>query len=136
MEQTPFTYWKRPYHQWVVLTTGLLQLLCLFLNLKNLNDVIRVGLMDPHYNVLQCALSGMMAGIFLGMFVVGRLSKSRRSAQIAGAVLPSLLLLVWLWVGLGLELALIPETRGIWLFLAVLIPLGILYFPWKAKNVG
>ena len=41
-----FTYWKRPWHPWLILAAGILQLLCLWMNVREYGNVSGAGVLS------------------------------------------------------------------------------------------
>ena len=97
-----FTYWKRPWHKWIVLAAALVQLLCLWTNIQEYRFVSGTEIFSSsgwaRYAVqqgLQCALNGMMAAAFLGIFLIGIWTRSQRAARLAEGLLLLFLALAW-----------------------------------------
>ena len=99
-----FSFWKRPVHKWFVLLAGLLNLLSLWLSIREYRRIAAAGILSPsqwsEYTAQkhwQFALSGMLVLYFFGEFLLGYFVRCQRSAQLANGVL--LLLLASLWGG-------------------------------------
>lgn len=108
---TGHTYWKRPWHKWLILATAILQLLCLWMNLREYRSISAAGILsDPAWTDyaaqkrLQCALNGMMAACFSGHFLIGVLARSPKTARLAEGLLLLLLALAWAAACLVLQL--------------------------------
>ena len=41
-----FTYWNRPWQKWAVLTAAVLQLLCLWMNIREYNSISAAGILS------------------------------------------------------------------------------------------
>lgn len=73
-----FTYWKRPWYQWLILAAAILQLLCLWINLQEYHDLSAAGILTGSawadyaaQKRSQCALNGLLAACFSGHFLIG-----------------------------------------------------------------
>lgn len=113
-----FTYWKRPWYQWLILAAAILQLLCLWMNLQEYRDLSAAGILSDHawtgyasQRRLQCALNGVMAACFSGHFLIGILARSQRAARLAEGIFLLLLALAWGAAGLALQLF-SPNGKG------------------------
>lgn len=117
MEQTEkYTYWKRPWHKWLIFGVGILQLLALWMNISDLKEIAgvweRIGLFGSaaeweHYvagQYLQCALNGLMAAIFLGNFIKGFLVKSKSESDLADIWFMAFYTVSWGILGVVLKL--------------------------------
>lgn len=105
-KQEGFSYWKRPWHQWLFLAVGILQLLALWSNVGEYSRISAAaarGAFDswpdfwPEYmagKIQMCANNAIMALCFLGAFLIGRRVRSKKAAQKAEGILFLLLALV------------------------------------------
>lgn len=57
-----FTYWKRPWHKWVILVAALLQLLCLWMNLQEYNRISDAGFLSASEWADYAAQKGLQCG--------------------------------------------------------------------------
>lgn len=119
-----FSYWKRPYHKWVILAAAILQFLCLWINIRKFRDVTQAGIFSAaeweNYTAqkgLQCAINGLTAAAFLGSFLIGVLARSRKAARLAEGMLLLCLALFWGAGGLVFHLAVAGSGRVIWILL-------------------
>lgn len=125
-----FTYWKRPWHKWLILATAVLQLLCLWMNIREYHNVSAAGILSVSewasyaaQKNFQCALNGMMAACFLGIFLIGILAHSQKVARPAEGIL--LLLLAFAWGVTGLALRLFSLSgKGLFGVLILILALG------------
>lgn len=135
-----FSYWKRPWHKWVVLSAALLQLLCLWVNIREYKGVSGAGILSDfewaRYTAqksLQFALNGLSAAGFLGIFSIGAAVRSQQAAWLAEGLLLLCMALVWAAAGVTLPLAVKSKSWIVWgLFL--LLALGGVYSLWKSRK--
>ena len=73
----PFSYWKRPWHKWLILAAAVLQLLNLWLNLRQYRQVVAAGVFSAaemasyaHDTALRCAFSGLLAACFFAVLSI------------------------------------------------------------------
>ena len=106
-----FTYWKRPWYQWLILTAAILQLLCLWMNLQEYHDLSAAGILTGSawadyaaQKRSQCALNGLLAACFSGHFLIGICAHSPKAARLAEGIFLLLLALAWGAAGLALQL--------------------------------
>ena len=100
--EAPFTYWKRPWHKWLILAAAILQLLNLWLNLRQYRKVADAGVFSAaemasytHDAALQCAFCGLMAACFFAALLIGLFARSKQAARLAEGTLLLVLGLVW-----------------------------------------
>ena len=122
-----FSFWKRPVHKWFVLLAGLLNLLSLWLSIREYRRIAAAGILSPsqwsEYTAQkhwQFALSGMLVLYFFGEFLLGYFVRCQRSAQLANGVLLLLLASLWGAAGFGMHLAVPGWREGLWLSLLIL----------------
>jgi len=128
--QEGFSYWKRPWHKWLLLAAAILQLVCLWMNIQEYNSISAAGILSPSEwadyaasKVWQCAMNGVMLTCFSGTFLIGIFVQSQRAARLAEGVL--LLLLSFAWGAAGFALRLFsPGLRGLFGVLILLIAFG------------
>ena len=94
MSNDNFTYWKKPGLKWVFLTAGILQGLFLYEKIKDYQIVIKAGIFSDEKLIqymaqqkFSCLLSSIAILGFLGVFLIGSIAKSTRSAKLAEALL-------------------------------------------------
>ena len=117
MKNEGFIYWRRPRHKWFVLAAGALQLLCLWMNVQEYGEISAAGVLSASQwadfaaqKNFQCAVNGLLAACFFGVFAVGMLAGSRRAARrLEGALL---LLLAAAWGAAGAMLGLFSSGAG------------------------
>lgn len=97
-----FTYWKRPWHKWLILAAAVLQLLSLWLDLRQYRQIVDARVFSAaemasytHDTALRCAFSGLMAACFFAALLIGLLARSKRAARMAEGVLLLALGLAW-----------------------------------------
>lgn len=125
-----FTYWKRPWHKWIILAAALLQLLALWMNVREYMDIFRAGIFSSSGwadyaagKSVQIALSGMLSALFFGIFLIGDLVRGQRSARRAEGLLLLFLALVWGVLGFLSPLTSPGSDRALWV-LVLLFELG------------
>ncbi len=89
----PFVYWKRPWARWLLLAAVLLQLLSLWETVQEYREyqelwergVFSASLWEDvsAQLALRGLLSGFMALLCLGVFILGCLVKTKRAARLA-----------------------------------------------------
>ena len=142
MVSTPFTYWKRPWHKWIILAAAILQLLCLWMNLREYNDIAAVGILNASewasfavQKIFQCALNGITAACFFGFFLIGILVHSQKALRLAEGIL--LLFLAFAWGATGLSLQLFSlHGKGLFsiiLFILMLAGAAYGFLQWRKK---
>lgn len=125
-----YTYWKRSWHKWLILAAAILQLLCLWMNVREYREYAAAGILSASawavyaaQKIWQCALNGVMAACFSGVFLIGMFAQSQRAARLAEGVL--LLLLAAACGGAGMALHLFSRSgKGLLWVLILLIALG------------
>ena len=136
-----FTYWNRPWQKWAVLTAAVLQLLCLWMNIREYNSISAAGILSASQwaeyaaqKSFQCVLNGMVAAYFSGIFLIGILVHSQKAARLAEGIL--LLLLAFAWGAAGFALPLFSlNGRGIFgVLLLVLMLAGAAYGLWQYRK--
>ena len=113
-----FSYWKRPWHRWLILAVGILQLINLWINCQEYHKYLQIH--ERIFSVaeweqifaqelMQCASSGLQAATFLGIFLIGCFAKSKRTARISEGILLLALGVAWSVAGLLMPLT---SSRG------------------------
>ena len=136
--QKQFSYWKRPWGKWFALAGGILELLALWLNIREYNRIAAAGIFSPAAwtdyadgKIHLCVSNGILAALFLGSFLIGNLAQSQRSARRADG-----LLLLFLTPVAGIALCL-SSTEGSVVFWAVIMLAclgGAAYSFWKYRK--
>ena len=97
-----FIYWRRPWQKWLVLIAGILQLINLSLNVQEYKDIAKVGIFSSYewesYAVQQsfvCALNGLTAAIFLGIFLIGIFARSQKVGSVLQITSQSTAKIIW-----------------------------------------
>lgn len=141
-----FVYWKRTWQKWLILIAGLLQLMGLWLGLNEYQDAARVKdlLFSPAawdgyaaQQSVQCAISGLSAAIFLGIFLIGMFARSLKSARRLEGVLLLVSASAWGIAGLVLPVTSRQTTTILWaLFFLLLLAacVGRLYSCLKSRK--
>ena len=136
-----FIYWRRPWQKWLVLIAGILQVINLSLNVQEYKDIVKVGIFSSSvwksYVVQQsflCALNGLTAAIFLGIFLIGIFARSQKVARMAEGVLLLVLALTWGIVGSVLQIISQSTAKIIWGLLLVATFGGSIYTFWRGGN--
>lgn len=136
-----FRYWKRPRHKWFVLATAILQLLCLWMNAREYQEIAKAGILSASewarfaaQKILQCGFNSLTAAIFLGIFLIGALARSQRAARLAEGWLMLGLAAAWGAMGLALQRT-SPGGYGIfWSLLLLLLLGGGVYTLWGKRS--
>jgi hypothetical protein len=139
-----FTYWKRPWQKWLVFIGGTSQIIALFLNIQEYNEIAIIK--DKLFSAVewesyarqqsfQGALNGFIAAIFLGCFLVGIFSQSKKVAYIAEGLLLLILAVAWGFVGFTLQLASVHGIKIIWGLLLLLTFCGSVYAFCKSRKI-
>jgi len=140
-KQEGFSYWKRPWHKWLILAAAVLQLLCLWMNIQEYHSISAAGILSASQwadyaasKIWQCAMNGVMLTCFFGTFLIGVFVQSQRAARLAEGVL--LLLLSFAWGAAGFALHLFsPDLRGLFGVLILLIAFGgAVYDLWRCRK--
>ncbi len=125
-----FSYWKRPWYKWLILATAILQLLCLWMNIREYHRIFTAGILSASEwagyaasKKWQCAINGVLSSCFLGTFLIGIFAQSQRAARLAESVLLLLLSLAWGAAGFVLHLF-TPSMKGLFWVLILLIAFG------------
>lgn len=125
-----YTYWKRPWHKWVMLTGAILQLICLCINISEYKNIYTAGILNANEWVVyaaqknfQCAINGLIAVCFLGSFIIGIFTRSKKMTYIVDCVF--LIILSFLWITLGILLGMfLPDFKGVFWVFIVFLELG------------
>ena len=129
-----YTYWKRPWHKWIILAAAVIQLLCLWMDIRKYRDISAAGVLSlsewERFSAQQlflCALNGLMAVCFLGIVSIGVLARSQKAARLAEGIF--LLLLAAAWGAAGPALHLFSSNgKGIfWTFIWILMVGGAVF---------
>lgn len=133
-DQAEYSYWKWSWQKWVVLVAGLGQIVPLWININEYNDISRANILSASAweqyasrTTMQCALYVALIIIFLGTFLIGALSRSRRSAKLAEGFLLLFFALVWGAAGFLPHLLSSGGNRVLWLVLLLLSLGGAVY---------
>lgn len=129
-KRSDFIYWKRPWQKWVILVAALLQLLCLWMNIQEYNDILNAGILSPSewanyasQKIWQCAINVLMTACLMGVFLVGVFARSKKAAQLMEGLLLLLFALAWGVAGFALH----PFSsigRGLFWSIILLISFG------------
>lgn len=122
----PFTYWKRPWHQWVVLGAAVVQVWALNEKILTYRRIQGAGVLTAseweNYAMQQqfsCMITALLAVIFTGVFLIGIFAKSKQAADLANCIL-------WLCISAALTISLFvlrPPISGIgfmWLLIWII----------------
>ena len=136
-----FTYWKRPWHKWLILVVAAFQLLSLWLHIQEYHEVISAGIFSSSIladytsqKYFQCAISGLMTAIFFGTFIIGTIARNKRIALLSEGLL--LLLISVAWGIAGIALGLFSRTiKGLLFWFILLVALGgVVYNFWRYRK--
>ena len=82
-EPKEFSYWKHPYQKWLLFLAGVIQLLCLFLNVREFPEyrhLLEIGFLNASQwesyfvgQCMQCALNILLIVLFFGCLLIGTL---------------------------------------------------------------
>ena len=140
-KQDGFTYWKRSWHKWLILAVAIIQLLCLWMNVQEYNKIFRAGILnDTEWadyaasKIWQCALNGVMAGCFLGTFLIGIFAKCQRTARLLEGMLLLLLFFVCGTVGFTLHIFSLSGKGLVWTLILLIAFGGAIYDFWQYKK--
>ena len=139
-DRAEFIYWKRPWHKWAVLVGALSQLLCLWMNIQEYNNISRVGILSAaewaNYALekgWQCGMNGILAACVLGVFLLGIFSRSPKGARLAEGLLLLLLALAWGAAGVALRWFSSTRTGLFWVLILITTVGGAAYSFWGRK---
>ena len=139
----PFTYWKRPWGRWIVLAAAAAQLICLWQSISDYQTISELG--DSIFSadafekwkteqLFQCSLYGIATVIFLGAFLIGTLSHSKRTATMAEGFLLFLIGISWLMTGLIFDFVSLKNWKILWLLvIGCMVAVGI-YCIWESRR--
>lgn len=106
-----FAYWKRPWHKWIVLTAGVLQLVFLWMNIREYNGISSAGILSASawadfaaWKHLQCSINGILAVLLMGFFAIGVSAGTQKKARLAESVLMLLSASGWIAAGAVLHM--------------------------------
>lgn len=142
-KQSGFSYWKRSWHKWFVLAAAGIQLLSLWMNLREYRAISAAGVFSASeltgYAVSKmwlCMINGLLAGSFLGVFLIGMFAQSQRMARLSDGVL--LLLLFFVWGAAGVALRPFPSVREGFFWALILLTAfgGAVYSFWQCQKLG
>ena len=137
-----YSYWKRPWHKWAILIVAILQLISLWMNIREYEQIAQAGILSAaawesytaQHN-LQCAITGLMAVCFAGPFVIGCFAKERKSARLAEGLF--LLFLAAAWGIIGWTVLQLNSSLGSGLFWALILILSLsggLWDVWRYRK--
>ena len=121
--------WRRPWHRWCVLAAGLLQLCVLrsyIQEWRQLAALVSPEELDAAHMGFRCGLCGLLAGIFLGEFLIKSLVSSQRGNRLAEGILLLSLTIAWIVVR-----AVLPIYWIWWAFYFLLLLCGSIWSFWK-----
>lgn len=128
--QDGFSFWKRPWHKWLILAAAILQLLCLWMNMREYSDISAAGILsDSEWadyaasKIWECAMNGLLLSCFSGTFLIGIFVQSQRAAWLAEGVYLLLLSFAWGLTGFALHLF-SPDRKGLFVVSILLIAVG------------
>ena len=109
-----YNYWKKPWHKWAVLGGAILQMIGLYLRIQEYRDISRPEIRAQLFSesgwesyvtqqYFQFSISIIMICLFLGCFVIGIYSRSKRTSDISTGVLLIIFTLFWCVVGLRFQ---------------------------------
>ena len=119
-----FTYWKHSWHKWGILVAAILQLLALWMNIREYSNISRIGILSTvewtsyaSQKYWQCAINIVLIICFLGTFLIGAFARSRKGARLGEAFLLLLLAFAWRMAGFVLH-PLSSSGKGLfWIFI-------------------
>lgn len=89
-----FSYWKKPWHKWMVLAVGAMQLPLLYTKIQDYKKIIKADIFSPQelsqYIMQQkfsCMVTILVAVCFFVTFFIGSFSKSKKAAKLAESIL-------------------------------------------------
>jgi len=136
-----FVYWKRPGYKWVVLAAAVLQILCLWMNVREYNRIFAAGILSASEweayaasKIWQCALNGLLVYCFAGSFMIGMFVKSRREARMAETVFSLILALAWGAAGFLLHLFSASAKGAVWALILLIAIGGAVYNFWLGQK--
>ncbi len=128
--QEPYSYWKKPWHPWLILGAAAVQLAVLGMSVQQYRQVAEAGVLSgaeweafAAQEQTQWAFSGMLAVCLLGMVLIGALVRSQQSARLAEGILFLILTLGWGIAMVSLELF-SRNVTGLLASLGLLLILG------------
>lgn len=131
---TEFTYWKRPWHKWLVLVAVFSQFLCLWMNIQEYNDISRAGILSASewanyvaQKNWQCAINGVLVVCFLGTFLIGIFAQSQKGARLIEGLFLLFLALAWGVVGFTLHLISLSGKGLFWSLILLMASGGAIY---------
>ena len=130
MGNREFIYWKRPWHKWAIIIGAFSQLLCLWMNVREYSRIARAGVLSAEqwasYALTaqwQCAVNGVAAACFLGIFLIGTFARSKKEARLFEGLFLLLLALAWGAAALALH-PFSSDFRGAFWAILFIIALG------------
>lgn len=130
---TEFTYWKRPWHKWLVLVGPLSQFLCLWMNIQEYNKISSAGILSASewtsymaQKNFQCAINGLLAVCFLGIFLIG-FSRSKKGVRLIEGLFLVFLALAWGITGFVLHLISLNGTGLLWALILLIAFCGAIH---------
>lgn len=140
-EKEPFSYWKYSYQKWMILIVGILQVICLILNIQEYQKVEEAAIFSGSkwseyaaQQILQCLIHGILAVEFLGIFGIGILVRSRKSAHLWEGILTLLIAVVWGVTGLWFSLTSSMLSAVIWIVFLVLASGYSIFSFWRSRQ--
>ncbi len=105
-----YTYWKKPWHKWLVLGAAILQTAVLWRRIDDFRTISRVEIRTELFSQaqwesyvtqqqFQFALSSMIIAIFLACFLIGSFVHSKKAADFATGILLIIFSLLWCMLG-------------------------------------
>lgn len=131
---TEFTYWKRSWYKWLVLVGALSQLLCLWMNIQEYNKISRAGILSASewasymaQKNFQCAINGLLAVCFLGIFLIGFFARSQKEMRLIEGLFLVFLALAWGIIGFVLHLISLNGTGLFWALILLIAFCGAIH---------
>lgn len=142
-QSEPFSYWKKPWHKWMVLGGAVLQMVALWLRIQDFIGVYqhKAALFSlskwenyAHHQLMQFTLSGLLIIIFLGCFIIGFFARSNKSVHTSTGILLLFVTLVWGLAGFLMNAASQTSTMVLWGAILLVSLIGSIHALWESRR--
>lgn len=140
-KSSTFTYWKQPWHKWIILATAILQIFSLCMEIGEYKKISAAGILSSsaleNYTLghnLKCASRVFLTILFLGTFLIGSFARNKKQDKMAESGLCLLTALLWGAAGFIFRFA-SPNRIGVfWIILLLFTLGGGIYTFWREKK--
>ena len=140
-----YNYWKKPWHKWAVLGGAILQMIGLYLRIQECRDISRPEIRTQLFSesgwenyvteqYVQFSISIILVCLFLGCFVIGIFSRSKRTSDVSTGILFIIFTLFWCIAGFAIPVFSKSSMMITWLLLLIVFLGGSICTIWASRR--